>query len=808
MSQSGSVASFDIQSAKNFGASVEYKETPVTINPDIAKDFSVDEIKNLKDMQDKYGKFTAAELKFLKENKFVMKKVTDTKIKPSTPQNSSFENYREFLALYNTVAGDRDYKERTQANAVFWTPDMFFNMYNILYTELLKETENTVFFPAMRDLSKTFYDSAAQKAVSSSGEEQAKWMKVRNYFAVPYAMLSNAKAMEPDFSGIDEKTDTSDDSKTDTIDTATAFVQNLKLDAASEASVLKDLKSIFGASGTGAPDIFAKEFKDYAEQTGVGFSVDWSQFTPRSHYTSSSLRRQFFRSMMWFSQVPFFLKSPALTSYAFAATQLFAEHPTQMSDYGKMESAIEFLVGTSDDLMPVDYMLAMEHAKTADNKEASMIDELERAHPPKIKGLLAQYTATGTEDTSDVTLMTKGMRFFSGKFIIDSYWTGQLTQGDEKNKPGYTQKLPPIPTVLEVMALLGSDYARSQIPTYDFYKPTTKEAIDKAMADLTAETKAIDASYWTENIYNGWLWTIQSLFGWQKAHKKELPSFMQSEPWDAKTLLTAAGFWTELRHATLLYAKQSAAEAGGGSPCDTRKVPPAAKSYIEPDMQAFDRLSYLANRTKAGLTEQNYNLKNMYHLDSFIAAVDLVRGYVAKQLGNAALVEPAVVKHEDKNDDGTPCIWYEMPVSDNSGVPGDWEQLRVGLLYSLEGALPDPVEGNVVPVKDKRAALVADIHTGGDTPNTDQQRYVLYEGTGVPYVIFTAVKDANGARLVVGFTYSQYEFTQLLSGKRMTDEDWQTKFYAKTDDPYQPWNYTPATWPKVNKWFEVLFPKK
>jgi hypothetical protein len=72
------------------------------------------------------------------------------------------------------------------------------------------------------------------------------------------------------------------------------------------------------------------------------------------------------------------------------------------------------------------------------------MEYLAKAKSPRIKSIPAQYDAVGEADSDDVLLRTKGMRFFSGKFIIDSYWTGQLTQGDEAVRPGYTQKLPPM----------------------------------------------------------------------------------------------------------------------------------------------------------------------------------------------------------------------------------------------------------------------------------------------------------------------------------------------------------------------------
>jgi hypothetical protein len=796
-----------------FGNDVAYAAPEAVIDPAVAKDFSMSDVKNIAAMEQAYGfKFSAAELKMLAANKFVIKDLTDTTIRPVPYRNPDSD--REFSDLYSTVSGNTDYKERKAENAVFYSADVFTNAYNNIYTELLKEMENTVFYPAMTDLSKQFYEAADEHlGAATTASDKNKWTKVRNYFAVPYAIfetaaqpLSAASYSNPDGSEKDpakvQADFTQQDGAVDTYDNAAIFVDKLDLDNDDKALVLADLKTAYDASGLNAPAIFAKEYSDYADQVGIDFKVDFTQFTPRATYTSSSLRRAYFRGMKWYIMLPFFVKSADLTNYAFGISQLMAENPAQAKDYDRLESAIDFMVGGSDDLMPVDYLKALDAAKNAPDKEAAIMDYLTKAHNPKIKDMQANYPTVGEVQSADVLLDTKGMRFFSGKFILDSYWTGQLTQGDEANKPGYDQKLPPMASSLEVMGLLGSDYAKSQIHKLDFYKPTNSRAIDKAMKDLAAENATYTDADWMKNLYTGWLWTIKGLFDWQKTNAKSLPPFMQSVAWQAKVLQNASGFWTELRHATILYAKQSFAERGGGDGggCDNRKVPEPPKGYIEPQLLAYQRLSYLAKKTDAGLTEQGYKLNNQYPLKSFIAMMDTVIDYSQRELADAKLNEKVVsVTNTDPNDPTNSCTTNSIDGT------SDWENIRKVLTQDISDALPVPVEGPVLFAKDKRAAILADVHTGGDSDNPTR---ILYEGTGVPYVIFTAVDDANGPRLTVGFTYSHYEFTKLYGGQRMTDEDWQTNFY-KPGDTYNAFDYVAKSLkPAVNYWYKILFAGK
>ncbi len=787
---------------KPFGSSVSYKKPNVTIDPAVAQDFQTSIITTLPAFEKEHG-FTLSEVqkKFLADNKFIV-------LPPGSITDLGTSDIdHEFYALYQKINGSNSYKERTQANALFFTSDVFMFAFARLYEETLKEMENKVFFPAMKTLSEKFFQQADAKAKTATGLEKTKWMKVRNYVAVPYALLSTAKQplMRDDYlnGGGDPEAlkaaSAADDKTADTIEKATAFVQSLLIDDASKNVIIADLQTVFKAEGKGQPKIFEAEFKEYKELTDIDFFVDFTQFTPRSHYTSSSLRRQYFRAMNWFIQLPFFIKSPALTEYAFGLTQLMSENPQQLNDYNKLEAAINFMVGSSDDLMPVDYMSALHAAKGSADKEKAIMEYLIKARPPRIKSLSASYPTAGDVQSDDVTLLTKGMRFFSGKFIIDSYWTDMLTQGDEAVLPGFTQKLPPMASSLEVMTLLGSDYAKSKIPTLDFYKPETKEAIDQMMMQLVEENAMLDASYWQNSIYNSWLWTIQGLFSWQKTNKTQLPTFMQSPMWDIKTLMTGAAFWTHGRHATLLYAKQSFAElGGGGDACDPRQIPPPAKSYIEPQPEVYARLQYMAKKMKQGLEDQKFELDNLYKLDLYVTLMDKVQKYSNGQLGNMELKE--TVKKEERPDPEDPskkCTEY--------WIDGEspWEDLRMTLVGEIGSVIPTPAEGPIMSAKDKRAAISADVHTGGDSTNPTK---ILYEGIGVPMPIIVAVKDINGARFTIGFMYSHYEQAENYGGQRRTDEDWQKNFYVG-EDGYDPYNYTNrAAWPTFNSWYLPFAP--
>jgi hypothetical protein len=297
------------------------------------------------------------------------------------------------------------------------------------------------------------------------------------------------------------------------------------------------------------------------------------------------------------------------------------------------------------------------------------------------------------------------------------------------------------------------------------------------------------------------MWTVSGMFDWLTKNKSSLPQFMQSPLWEAKTLLTGAGFWTELRHTSLLYAKQSFAEKGGGGDCDPREIPEPPKGYVEPQAEAYDRLYYTARRLAAEYKARGFELSNQQKLENYIDLLNTVREYTKLELENTSFSESYTAQ---ANAYEPTCV--EHNISPESKIKRDryesasrWEELRSGLVQRMLDSLPTPVEGPIVEMKDKRAAVVADIHT-------DKGGNVLEEGTGVPRVIFVAVKDTNGARLTVGFTYSQYEL--VTPGERLTDEAWQSRFYTDSGTDYSITYKPKSSWPEINKWFQELLGSK
>ena len=199
-----------------------------------------------------------------------------------------------------------------------------------------------------------------------------------------------------------------------------------------------------------------------------------------------------------------------------------------------------------------------------------------------------------------------------------------------------------------------------------------------------------------------------------------------------KDLQTALSSWTELKHDTILYAKQVMAEMGGGP----YSKPP--QGYVEPNPEAYARLLALAEMTRDGLASRNL-------LD------DTTKGNLANLTAELTFLQR--IAESELNGE---------TISDE-----DYWQIQYygGWLESMTIAAADPAEAimNRGVLEDQKSALVADVATGIER--------VLEEGVGYPTSIYVALPGSS-MQIAQGAVYTYYEF-QVKPDQRMNDTTWQ-----------------------------------
>ncbi len=352
-----------------------------------------------------------------------------------------------------------------------------------------------------------------------------------------------------------------------------------------------------------------------------------------------------------------------------------------------------------------------------DDKVLAFIEKAGAAKAPKI---VSGYLGTD-EDKATI----KGFRFMGQRFIPDSYMFQELVF----DKVGTMEKPRLFPMGLDVMAVLGSKRAYAVL---DSLGETQYENYVKQFEALKASFAALKAEDWTQNLYWGWLYALLALLN-EKGDG--YPSFMKSDAWADKELNTSLGSWAELRHDTILYAKQSYTLAGAAMPPQEKP-----KGYVEPNPELYGRLASLAKMTYDGLDSRGL-LENSLatKLEDLRKLLLKLKDMSEKELAGKAL-----------SDDEYDYIKY--------------------FGGQLEGILtfPPEVASSIESDTDKSMAVVADVHTD---VNTGQ---VLEEGVGNPYHIFVLVPVEGNMTLCRGAAFAYYEFKWPMSD-RLTDEAWQAK---------------------------------
>ena len=466
---------------------------------------------------------------------------------------------------------------------------------------------------------------------------------------------------------------------------------------------------------------------------------DYTQYIPRGHYTRSEKLEAYFRAMMWYGRMTFRIVRPddpdgrEETRRALLIVQALAGDPEAVSLWQSIYEPTVFFVGRSDDLLYTEYQEVMQRvyggipepsAFADEDKLTAFMQEAQKLRPPRILGIVL----SGSEDKEEAT---KGFRFMGQRFIPDSYIFGQLI---ERAVPGRG-----LPKGLDLLAVMGSERAYALL---DQEGDTAYPNYVENLTRLRGEFAGLGEDDWTQNLYWSWLYTFFPLL---EAPGEGYPAFMQSEAWLDKSLNCVLGSWTELRHDTILYAKQVYAESGGdGKGPPPEPAPP--KGYVEPVPEFYARLAALAAMTREGLAER------------FL--LDDLDSQSLRQLEELALALKSMAEEELS---GRPLTEEEYRRIRYYGA--DLEQLTFAASdeYGGPGGYPAGEE-------EPQAAVVADVATnpGGS---------VLEEGVGRVFIIYVVAPVEGELVIAKGGVFSYYEFPWPMSD-RLTDEKWRTMLTA------------------------------
>jgi len=275
-------------------------------------------------------------------------------------------------------------------------------------------------------------------------------------------------------------------------------------------------------------------------------SHDYSQFTVRGHYEGDSDLEKYFKAMMWYGYMRFSINDVdpwvaipeealrRMILQGLLVTRLTHKLAVSTEDaydvWNRIYQPTVFFVGKTDDIN-VDAFDEAARAVYGDDYKNLSPDQLGEA--TNLDSFVALVNALPGHRIGDD--LSKSFRFIGQRFIPDSYIT-EVTSTTGR-----------MPYGLDVMSVLGSQRA------YEILRDVYAD-IPPQLDSLRDEFAALEDEVWAQNLYWNWLYCLMPLL---EIKGEGYPPFVQTTAWQDKDLAAAFGSWAELRHDTMLFAKQS-----------------------------------------------------------------------------------------------------------------------------------------------------------------------------------------------------------------------------------------------------------
>lgn len=574
------------------------------------------------------------------------------------------------------------------------TTDSMLHNYHLFFEHLLKTVEEDKLLPELKNL------SSGMMQVSQEQFQTLKGTDWENACRRNMAFFTVANQL---------------------IDPASAVPATVQKEVGSELELIKEHKqtTVSPVMSMGSkPDILTSLKEDY------------TQYIPRGHYTRSNELKTYFQAMMWYGRMTFLTKDEDAVRSAVLMTMALQTDSVN-SSWSKIYNVSNFFVGRSDDPGPNEYSVLLKkiygsqlslQTLTDNNKWRTFLKDASALKGPAINSIPIFDASLHPDREKEI----KGYRFMGQRYTIDADIFQRLIYREVGENLNGEKRL--LPKGLDIPAAMGSNEARRILTDtgqdeYQNYSPN--------MSKMQQYISGLEKETWHQNLYWNWMYTLQPL---TRTIPSGYPSFMLNQAWLDKELSTFLGSWTELKHDTVLYAKQNYAEMGGGG-----DVKVDDRGYVEPNPQLYARLAALSALTRNGL--ESRGLISERDSESLQRMEKL-----ARDLQNISQQELKGLKLSSQD--------YELIRSYGGQLEHFW----------LEALRDQGSKGLSQLLNDNPCMLVTDVATA--PPD-----FVLEEATGYINDIYAVVPVEGKLRIARGGVYSYYEFPQTAS-QRMTDEQW------------------------------------
>jgi len=490
---------------------------------------------------------------------------------------------------------------------------------------------------------------------------------------------------------------------------------------------------------------------------GTERELDFSQFKPRGHYAGDAQLERYFRAMIWFGRTDLrLIETLPSGARVLRRRQLDVAlglgelmDSASLADWNALDQVIGAFVGEHDYMTVPELGGLLRDLGVSERSGVTALDDSRVAQTIVSESYGAQRIASQLmiNDSDQATLpLDASFALFGQRYVVDSHVLSNVVYDRVPSRVR--------PSSLDVaFAALGNDQALGlladelDVPEYA-----------GQLAAMRTLVEAHPAGQWQSNLYSAWLAALRTLspgaagntlsgntLSGNALTDDQLPTLARSEVWGRRLLNTQLGSWAQLRHDTILYAKQSYTS---GNSCE---FPDA---YVDPYPEFFHAVARFAElgQRALGTLELGPDSSVGERIRLYFETLTQVMG----RLGRMAEAERTGAPHSV---DDVAFINQAIALRPGCGAPSGQDGWYAQLFFDNAQSIEE-------------APTIADVHSdpGGDTP-VSRNANVLHVGTGLPRLMVAVVDSCTGPRAYVGAVFDyQEQFTDGLT--RLTDEEW------------------------------------
>ncbi len=504
--------------------------------------------------------------------------------------------------------------------------------------------------------------------------------------------------------------------------------------------------------------------------------VDFSQFKPRGHYEADPELRKYFKAMMWCGRTDLRVAGGYdHTGVLSSGRELGAAVVLldQLRRSGREESwrqfdrAIQTFVGRTDSATFDDLARVTAAAKVHSPADLKSDDDLKALAEVVLDSSAGKQDVRGDVYDSPHPLvqvsLPRSFTVLGQKFVVDSWVTSKVVFDDILwDDVKVTRR---VPSCLDVaFAALGNNHVVPDVVGRIEGGPHRFRDGKPYQHNLAAVRNVLDAlepKAWDETMYMAWLKTLRTLSAPADA---KTPEAMRTRAWAMKQTNTQLASWSQLRHDTILYVKQSYTVS---AMC----YYPAG--LVEPVVPFWAQLEATAGRSADLLAATPFppavaatQAKQVKFLRDFAAQMGRLKTVATKQLAQQELTPDERKVLEDVMQIGHQAFGSARVPKYTGWYPA--------LFYR---GPQDCVKWD---------ALVADVHTDVPAPDHGDPGCVLHQGVGGVDLLIIAAENGSDRVAYAGPTLSHYEF-EMPGVARKSDKEWKTDLLDAKVPPRPEW---------------------